>query len=99
MNLIDTRTSFHDALHDTDQLLIKRVQEIPQDWLDQLAESRKASTQGKMGNFHRFASIPVGIYEKWLNEGFDARKEKPAAIIAKMKREGLDYFLTTDRRL
>jgi len=98
MNIIEPRYSFHEGDGNA-KLFIQRSQEIPQDFLDHLSEARKASTQGKMGELHRFASIPVVVYENWLRQGFDPRREHPAKVIAKLKAEGLDYFITTDRKL
>jgi len=97
MQIIDTRFTFHGD--DKEPLTIQRTQEIPQEHLDQLAEARKASTQGPMGNWHRAASIPESVYLMWLRQGYDATREPIHKTLAKMKAEGLDYFITTDRRL
>jgi len=97
MQIIDTRFQFHGAANEP--LVIGRTQEIPQEHLDALSEARKASTQAPMGNWHRAASIPESVYLKWLREGYDAQQEPIHKTLAKMKTEGLDYFITTDRRL
>lgn len=97
MNLIDAKTDFENLSEG--ELTIIRSQEIPQSFLDSLKEDRNDSTHGRMGEMHRFASIPVAVFEHWLRQGFDPRRESPAKVMARMKAEGLDYFITTERRL
>lgn len=97
MNIIETKVDFLNR--EQGELTIKRSQEISQEYLDALKAERDSSTTGRMGELHKFASIPVAVYETWLRQGFDVRKETPAKIIAKMQAEGLDYFITTNKRL
>lgn len=94
--LIDTNVNF---LTDDDNLVVKKTQEITQDYLDALKAERNESTARPAGDFHRAASIPVVVYERWLRDGYDARQEPIAKTLAKLKAEGLDYFITTDKRL
>jgi hypothetical protein len=54
----------------SDDFVIKRTQEITDDFLTQNAEKRSAS-RARMGEFHQFASIPTGVVDKWLREGFN----------------------------
>jgi hypothetical protein len=96
--LIDHTVEFLEGEHDT-QLVVKRQQEIPTEHLDSLKEARAASMTRKMGDWHRAASIPTSVYEAWLRQGYDAQKEPIAKTMAKLRQEGLDYFITTDRRL
>lgn len=96
--VIDTKVEFLEGEHDA-QLVIKKTQDIPQEHIDSLKEARAASTSRKMGDWHRAASIPTSVYEAWLRAGYDAQKEPIAKTLAKLRQEGLDYFITTDRRL
>lgn len=79
-----------------DTLIIKHSQVIPGEFLDQLAERKKAytDTSFRAGEFEEFACIPTVIVEKWLREGFDIYKENANAIVARLKREDLGAFLT-----
>jgi len=94
--IIDTSVDFHDS---ADGLLIQHHQEIPQSFLDQLKEARNGSAGRPMRDFERVASIPVSVYEKWLREGYDAQKEPVSKTLAKMRIEGLEYFITTEKRI
>jgi hypothetical protein len=47
----------------------------------------------------RVASIPVCVVEKWISEGFDFWNESNAKIVAKLKADGLEYFMTTGKQV
>lgn len=96
--LIDTSVDFLDGDSNT-PFVIKKTQEIPQEWIDGLRAERANSGAKPMGNFHRVASIPTSVYEKWLKEGYDAQNEPLPKTLAKLSSEGLDYFITTDRKI
>lgn len=98
ISLIDHQVEFLDG-DETNPLLIKKTQELPQEFLDALKAERDASTSKPAGEFHRVASIPTVVYEKWLKEGYDAQKEPIAKTLAKLKAEHLDYFITTNKAI
>lgn len=98
MKLIDTNVEFLDG-DDSNPLVIKKTQEITSDFLDSLKADRDASDNRRMGEFERVASIPVIIHEQWLKQGYDMSKEPLAKTLAKLKTEGLDYFITTNKRI
>jgi hypothetical protein len=83
----------------SDGLVIEKSQYIDPAYLDSLKEQRASSNAVKAGDHMRVASIPVAIVEKWLSEGFDFWNEPARKIVAKLKAEGLDYFVTTDKQL
>jgi hypothetical protein len=96
--LINPKVTFHD---DVDHpLIIKKDQEITDEFLQGTADARLQSTQVS-GEFHRFASIPVAVVEKWMREGFDVLNGKHSAkeILAKLRSEDLGSFITTTKRL
>lgn len=97
MNLIDPTVEFLDGDSPERKLIIKHSQEIPQDFLDKLADSRLESSSRRMGDWHRFASIPTAVVEKWQREGFDVFKETPKAVIRKLQSEDLGAFITTTK--
>lgn len=98
ISLIDHQVEFLNG-DETNPLLIKKTQELPQEFLDSLKAERDASTSKPAGEFHRVASIPTVVYEKWLKEGYDAQKEPIAKTLAKLKAEHLDYFITTNKAI
>lgn len=98
MHLIDTKTDFLSGGPEGG-LVLQHSQEITPEYLDELKSARVESTGRRMGDFHRFASIPTAVYEKWLREGYDARKEPARRTLLKLHTEGLDSFITTNKVL
>ena len=97
--LINPDITFED---DTDNaLVVKKEQAIPQSFLDRLKESRDESANNRMGDYHRVASIPTVVVEKWMREGFNIWDKNVTAkeIVARLKLENLDAFLTTTKNI
>ena len=82
-----------------DGLFIKKDQYISDDFLSRNADSRFLSSQSRAGEYHRFASVPVVVVEKWLKEGFDIYKESAKAIVKRLKQENLEAFLTSNKSI
>ena len=98
-NLIGINTGF---LEDGDSVVRKHTQEIPQSFLDGLAQQRNNSTSQREGEFMRVASIPTVVVEKWMREGFDILSDRNitgADIVKRLKSENLDAFLTTEKSI
>lgn len=98
MNIIDPRFSFHDPNDAASQLVIKHEQEITQQFLDDCKADRLATANKPCGETHKIASIPVAVYERWMREGFNPAKVKPAEVLARLRKEHLDGFITTEKR-
>lgn len=82
-----------------DGVYIQTYQEIPKEFLDELAEHRKASSERRTQNFERVASVPAIFVKKWLDEGFNIYREPVKAVVRRLKQQGLDGFLTTERSM
>ena len=93
--LVDTKSTLVSEVGD---LAIKRVQDIPADFLDHLKTERDASS-APAGDFHKACSVPVAVHEMWLRQGFDMMKAPAKEIVARLRREGLDTFITTTKSL
>lgn len=97
--LIDPTITFED---DTDAaLVVKKEQHIPQSFLDRLKTERDDSANNRMGDYHKVASIPTVVAEKWMREGFNIfdKNVKASEVVARLKLENLDAFLTTTKRI
>lgn len=96
-------TQYHDIgrsiSENTDGHIIERVQLIPTKFLDRLAAERNESMSVRETESQRVASIPVCVVEKWISEGFDFWNESNAKIVAKLKADGLEYFMTTGKQV
>jgi hypothetical protein len=96
LKLLDSYTEFDDT---ADGLLIKRAQEIPDDFISNLKKQKVESANRREGNFMHVASIPVIIHEKWLKDGFDCTREPYKETLKRLRNEGLDAFIVTNKRV
>lgn len=96
LKLLDSYTEFED---NADGLLIKRSQEIPEEFISDLKKQKIESTQQRERTFMHVASIPVIVHEKWLKEGYDCTREPYRETIKRLHREGLDAFIVTNKRV
>jgi hypothetical protein len=88
-----------DFVEDSQGLVLATSQDIPQSWADHIAEIRKASWEARKRTEHvHVASIPTIFVHKWLREGFDAYAAPIREVVARLRNEGLDGFLTTEKR-
>lgn len=95
--LINPDVSFSE---DSDEkLVVKKEQQIPQSFMDRLKSFRDDSSNRRMGDFERIASIPTVVVEKWMREGFNIYDKNVTAkeIVARLRLEHLDGFLTTTK--
>ena len=91
---IDQNVAFEE---NSEGLVIERYQEIPQSFLDNLRAEKANSKSVREGQTMRVASIPVSVVEKWMREGYDFHNATAAQIVAKLKQENLDDFITTQK--
>ena len=80
---------------------IKRTQEITSDFLSDLNDERVASANQRMGEFHKVASIPTSIVEKWMREGFNIFDKNISLkeIVRKLNSEDMGYLMATQRNI
>ena len=85
-------------LQEGNNVTFKNTQEITTAFLDDLKDSRNASSETREKDFQRVASIPVVVHEQWLREGFDLYKASVKEITKRLRDQSLDYFMATDKR-
>lgn len=85
--------------NDENNFTIQHSQHIDQSFLDNLRETRENSLSQQEAEYMSVASIPVAVHEQWLREGFDLMTEPAHAIVARLKQENLDAFLTTKKQV
>jgi hypothetical protein len=86
-----------DFKENSDGLVIKKTQDIPDWWLQSLKDERSESKNRRTNEYHRAASIPAALHELWLSQGYDCTKEPIRTTLAKLKAENLDAFITSDK--
>lgn len=77
---------------------IVRAQTIPQEFLDDAKAARDGNHSGETQSVAR---LPYALVETWLREGFNVfdKNVDAAAIVRRLKAQGLDQFLTTTKRV
>lgn len=100
--VIDTLVSFdedHSNSADGPKLIIKHEQNIPDEFVSQLKRDKIDTLHTKMGDFYRVATIPLAIVEKWDRAGFHIEEHSAHEIMAQLRKEDLDAFITTNKRI
>lgn len=94
-NFIDSGFSLDEH---SDGFVVQTYQSIPNEYIDGLKQERFENSQQRTPDgMYRAASIPVSVIDKWMNEGFNFYEESGPAIIARLKLENLDSFITSDK--
>ena len=88
----------HNFVDGVGQLAVRRQQEVPQWFIDQLREI-KSNSASKRKDWQLACSIPVVVHEEWLKEGYDCTQEPAAKTIARLKALHLDHFIATTKRV
>jgi hypothetical protein len=83
------------------KLVIKREQDIPDDYISDLKRDKIDTLHTPTGDFFRVASIPVEVIQKWAREGFifEEHLHNLPAIMNRLRAESLDAFITTNKRI
>lgn len=100
--VIEPQVSFSEDYTDSTlgtQLVIKNEQYIPDEFVSTLKRDKIDTLHTPEGEFMKVCSIPTGVVEKWLTEGFDINHEHIKAIISRLNKEHLDAFITTRKRI
>ncbi len=84
---------------DTRNFNFKKEQHISNEFMDNIKMQRENSFGLLEGEMMSVAQVPALVYERWLKEGFDIMKEPAHAIVARLKQENLDGFLTTKKKV
>jgi hypothetical protein len=99
-NLLDTEIDF---TFDADENLtgIVRTQEIPADFLDEIAAIRDIQDHNALGNFALAARIPTVVVDHWFRQGFNIfdKNITVADIIQRLQSLDMDRLIATSKRL
>jgi hypothetical protein len=91
--VLDTLVSF-DEDRTTGELIIKREQEIDDDWLSEIRKQKVDSVNQKAGDFYHVASIPVEVVDELMRRyGFDVMTAPVRETLKMLQRYALDDFI------
>ncbi|WP_158010649.1 hypothetical protein [Tardibacter chloracetimidivorans] len=88
---------------DDDRAIFKRSQEIDSGFLSNLSDMKTESSSEfhRTGDFHKVASIPTVVVEKWFAQGFNIYDPnvKLEDIMKRIHKEDMEHFIATGKRL
>lgn len=97
--LLDTLVSFHED-RVTNDLTIGYEQEIPDDWLAEMALMKVDSVNQTAGELYHVASIPVAVVDDLrIRYGFDVMTAPVRETLRMLNRYALDSFILTNKRI
>jgi hypothetical protein len=97
--VLDSLVAF-DEDRSTNELVIKREQHLPDNWLADVARAKVDSARQRTGDFYHVASIPVSVVDDLMvTYGFDVMNAPVRETLAMLKRYELDKFILTNKRI
>ena len=87
------------AALDADRLVISRVQDIPDEFMESLKSERLAMAAVRLGEHHHVASVPAAVFDMWAAQGLEPYSMTPREIVARLRRDNLEAFITTNRKV
>lgn len=84
-----------------DRAIIRRQQEIPDDFWDRIAALKDVSDKEPVGEFLHVAAIPAAVVEEWYAQGFNMFDKNVGLkeILARLRLEDKDRLITTNRKI
>lgn len=97
--VLDTLVSFEEDAS-TNQLLIRREQELPDWWLSEVRKAKVDTKNDRIGDgFYPVASIPVEVVDELERRyNFDVFKAPVAETLKMLDRLALDAFILTTKQ-
>jgi hypothetical protein len=80
-----------------DNLYFQNDQVIGSSFLSRIADLRTSAANSRIGEMMEVADIPVAVVEKWEREGFILHQESAKSIVARLKAENLEAFISTHK--
>jgi hypothetical protein len=97
--VLDTLVSF-DEDRTTNELIIKREQHIPDDWLSEIRKIKVDSVNRKSGEMLHVAAIPAEVVDELYRlYGFDVMTAPVPETLKMLQRYALDDFILTNKRI
>lgn len=97
--VLDSLVAF-DEDRSTGDLIITRTQDIPDNWLSEVARQKVDSKHTPAGDFYQVASVPVEVVDElYRRYGFDFMNAPARECLKMLDRYAFDNFITTSKRI
>ena len=94
---VNVRETFASLVESVGDSAIKRSQEIPDQFFDDLAAQRLEGSETQSGEYWKVASIPAVVVEQWMREGFNIYEAPAKDIVKRLRRLGYDKLFATSK--
>lgn len=82
---------------DGDQLVRVHTQRIDDDFLNGLREEKAAKAGLRSKDWDKAVSVPTFVVDLWRRQGFDFFRMSVKETVAKLRADGLDAFVATEK--
>jgi hypothetical protein len=92
-------TTSHRLREDGDNLIIRRQQEIPDQFWENAARLKHIQDSKPVGEFLQVATIPEAVVEQWYRDGFNIFDKNVSIpeVLRRLRAEDLNALITTSR--
>jgi hypothetical protein len=95
--LIDSVVSFDENV---DGLVMRQDQHIPDDFISRLKQAKIESTAERAGEFMHACSIPTALADHWMRvDKYNVFTAPVEETVKRLRKEGLDAFIVTNKRI
>lgn len=94
--LLDSSVALQNSVGDR---FLTYDQEIPDDFLKDLRDQRIDSVGRREGDYMAVATVPVAVYALWMRQGHDPYRWSAKELLKKLRADGLDAFIQTNKSL
>lgn len=86
------------VLSNVGEPVIRRDTDFPDSFFDQVRDMRAGQNEKFAPDIEHVARIPVDTVHIWRQRGIDFDNMSAKEVLALLRKEGLDDFITTERR-
>lgn len=94
--ILDSSVNYGETVGDG---FLRYTQEVPDDFLKGLREDRDDSVRRRAGDYMAVATVPTAVYALWMRQGHDPYRWSAKELLAKLRQDGLDAFIQTNKSL
>jgi hypothetical protein len=94
-NLIETNVGLLESAGD---IGVKYTQEIPDHFIQDI-QDRFTGANDATGNMLFVGSVPAGVADRWMREGYNVFQEPIRKTLAKLKAENFGKFVGTSKSI
>jgi len=96
MKLLDTNVTL---LESAGELGVQFTQDIPDEFVQDIQDRFTHANDAVGGEFLFVGSVPTGVVDRWMREGYNIFEEPIRKTLAKLKAENFGRFVATSKSI